>query len=298
MNPGNKNLARGPSYMIECSALEMFGMISWVLHLVLLLVSPPATADGLDIDGKWAQGRHLLLTFDDGPDYQTTPVLLDYLDDLGVKAVFFVNGRRFSGNLPIAQKNRAVLEEAHRRGHFIGNHTQNHPMMATLPPDAQRREIEMTHRAIARVTGMEPWLYRPPFGGMTAASRAVLREMKYTVIMWNVDSNDPFQRHANLSFQNVLRDLAQQGRGVALFHDTNSWSIEAVPRLVKAIYLDNCLRMARREPVVEFANEIEAFWQPRAGTPPEPALSLLQAAARRRARMKTFCQDLRKGATP
>lgn len=273
-------------------------MFAWVLRLIFLIVSTPSTADGRDIDGKWAQGRHVLVTFDDGPDYQTTPVLLDYLDDLGIKAIFFVNGRRFSGNLPIAKKNRAVLEEIHRRGHFIGNHTQNHPMMATLSPEAQRKEIQMTHRAITRATGVEPWLYRPPFGGMTSVSRALLRELKYTIIMWNVDSNDPFQRHVKFAFQNILRDLAQHGRGVTLFHDTNSWSIEAVPRLVKAIYLENCLRFARREPVVEITNDIEVFWQPRGAPTPEPTLTLLQSAARRRVQMAAFCQNVRRGANP
>jgi len=280
----------------------------WFLFVPFLLAQPtpaptpapspqsPQTADGKDVDGEWAQGRHLVLTFDDGPNWETTPVLLDYLDDLGVKAIFFVNGRRFTGVLPLTLKNRAVLEEAHRRGHVIGNHTQTHPMMAQTPPDVQRKEIEKTHAAILRVTGVAPWLYRPPYGGMTTASRAVLRELKYTNVMWNVDSNDPFQRHANLSFQNVLRDLDQFGRGVALFHDTNSWSVEAVPRIIRAVYLENCHRSARGEPVVEFSNEIEAFWQPRSGKAPEPTLARLQEAARRRARMNAFCDGLRKGA--
>ncbi len=269
----------------------------WFLILTILLTppSPPQTADGQDVDGEWAQGRHLVLTFDDGPNWETTPVLLDYLDDLGVKAVFFVNGRRFTGTLPLTQKNRAVLEETHRRGHVIGNHTQTHPMMAQIPAETQRKEIEKTHAAITRVTGVAPWLYRPPYGGMTSASRVVLRELKYTNVMWNVDSNDPFQRHANLSFQNVLRDLAQFGRGVALFHDTNSWSVEAVPRIIRAVYLENCHRSARGEPVVEFSNEIEAFWQPRSGKAPEPPLARLQEAARRRARMNAWCDGLRKG---
>lgn len=270
----------------------------WFLVLSLLLTpsTPPQTADGKDVDGEWAQGRHLVLTFDDGPNWETTPVLLDYLDDLGVKAIFFVNGRRFTGVLPLTIKNRAVLEEAHRRGHVIGNHTQTHPMMAQIPAEAQRKEIERTHAAILRVTGVAPWLYRPPYGGMTSASRVVLRELKYTNVMWNVDSNDPFQRHANLSLQNVLRDLAQFGRGVALFHDTNAWSVEAVPRIIRSVYLENCHRSARGEPVVEFSNEIEAFWQPRNGKAPEPPLVRLQEAARRRARMKAWCDGLRKGA--
>jgi len=270
----------------------------WVFLFPFLFLAPnpPQTADGRDVDGNWAQGRQLVLTFDDGPDFETTPVLLDYLDDLGVKAVFFVNGRRFSGSLPLTQKNRAVIEETHRRGHVIGNHTQTHPMMSTIPAETQRKEIEKTHAAITRITGAAPWLYRPPFGGMTGASRAVLRELKYTIVMWNVDSNDPFQRHVNLAFNNTLRDLAMFGRGVALFHDTNAWSVEAVPRIIRSVYLANCHRTARREPVVEFGNEIEAFWQPRSGKNIEPPLFRLQEAARRRARMNDWCRNIRKGA--
>jgi peptidoglycan/xylan/chitin deacetylase (PgdA/CDA1 family) len=267
-----------------------------ILYCTFLAQNPPQTADGQDVDGNWAQGRQLVLTFDDGPSYETTPVLLDYLDDLGVKAIFFVNGRRFSGTLPLTQKNRAVLEETQRRGHVVGNHTQTHPMMSTIPAETQRKEIERTHAAISRVTGVAPWLYRPPFGGMTGATRAVLRELKYTNVMWNVDSNDPFERHVNFSFGNVLRDLAQFGRGVALFHDTNAWSVEAVPRIIRAVYLENCLRGGRGEPVVEFSDEIEAFWQPRSGKLPEPPLHRLQEAARRRARMNAWCGNIRKGA--
>jgi peptidoglycan/xylan/chitin deacetylase (PgdA/CDA1 family) len=259
-------------------------------------IAAPQTADGQDVDGNWAQGRQLLLTFDDGPDWENTPVLLDYLDDYGVKAVFFVNGRRFSGKLPLTLRNQAVLAELHRRGHVVGNHTMTHPMMAQIPPAVQRKEIERTHAAIKRVTGIDAWLYRSPFGGMTGASRAVLREMKYTIVMWNVDSNDPFERHANVSFRNVLRDLSIYGRGVALFHDTNSWSTEAVPRIIRAVWLENCHRAARGEPVVEFSNEIDAFWQHRSGKAPEPPLARLQEAARRRARMTAWCDGLRKGA--
>ncbi len=274
---------------------EAMSPICLFFALSMLAQPRPDTADGQDVDGNWAQGQQIVLTFDDGPDHQTTPVLLDYLDDLGVKGIFFVNGRRFTGKLPLTLKNRTVLEETHRRGHIVANHTQTHPMMNTIPPEEQFKEIQRAHDSITRVTGTEPWLYRPPFGQMTGASRSILRNMKYTVVMWNVDSNDPFERHANLSYRNVLRDLAQFGRGVALFHDTNAWSVDAVPRIIRSVYLDNCLRAERQIPVVEFSNEIETFWQPRSGTRPEPSLGRLQEAARRRQFMTNWCSNIRKG---
>ncbi len=251
---------------------------------------------GLEINGKEAQGRHIVFTFDDGPNYRTTPILLDYLDAYGIKAVFYVNGRRFWGKNPIAVRNREVLGEVHRRGHYVGNHTWAHPNMATLNGAAQTKQIVRNERAIEHITGYKPVLYRPPFGLMTRFSRALLKRRGYTAVLWNLDSNDPFERSAGKSFANVLKDLFLYRQGMVLMHDTNAWSVESIPRIIRATYLWNCELAARGEPVFEFATTSEFHIDPD-GKVPEPTLAMLQAARIRRNKMAQWCADLGKGVT-
>ncbi len=249
---------------------------------------------GKKIGGTAAQGRHIVFTFDDGPSYQTTPLLLDYLDTFNIKAVFYVNGRRFGGRSPISRRNRAILAETHRRGHYVGNHTWSHPNMAQINGTRQSKEILRNETLIQRVTGYRTQLYRPPFGLMTRFSKALLEGRGYTVVMWNLDSNDPFERSAQKSYTNVLKAIFQHKRGVVLMHDTHSWSVEAVPRIIKAVYLWNCELSARGEPVFEFGTTRD-FYIKRNGETPEPTLAMLRAAQRRRTAMANWCKALTKG---
>lgn len=111
--------------------------------------------------------------------------------------------------------------------------------------------------------------------------------------MWNLDSNDPFERSATKSYSNVLKDLFLYKRGMVLMHDTNAWSVEAVPRIVKAVYLWNCELAARGEPVFEFGTTSD-FLVNSDGKSPEPTLAMLEAAKKRRNAMATWCKKLSK----
>ncbi|MBU1536235.1 polysaccharide deacetylase family protein [Myxococcota bacterium] len=251
---------------------------------------------GVEITGKEAQGRHIVFTFDDGPNYRTTPILLDYLDQYNIKGVFYVNGRRFGGKNPISSRNRDVLLEVHRRGHYVGNHTWSHPNMASLSGPLQTKQILRNEKIIERITGYRPSLYRPPFGLMTRFSRSLLTRRGYTVVMWNLDSNDPFQRSAGKNFSNVMKDLYLYKQGMVLMHDTNAWSVESVPRIIKGVYLWNCELAARGEPVYEFATTSE-FHIEQTQKVPEPTLAMLLAAKKRRDQMTAWCANLGKGVT-
>jgi peptidoglycan/xylan/chitin deacetylase (PgdA/CDA1 family) len=103
------------------------------------------------------EGR-VVLTFDDGPNPEVTPRVLDILDTHGAKASFFVVGRR-------AEQHPALLREMLRRGHGIENHTYRHPHgFACMGPFAQRREIRLAQEAIAAACGHMPRYFRAPMG--------------------------------------------------------------------------------------------------------------------------------------
>jgi len=95
-------------------------------------------------------GRRIALTFDDGPDPEVTPRVLDLLDAAGARATFFCIGRRVDAHPEIAA-------EIVRRGHGIGNHTQTHPnLFACYPAPALRHEIERAQQAAGPVPVARP----------------------------------------------------------------------------------------------------------------------------------------------
>ena len=98
------------------------------------------------------------LTFDDGPDPEVTPRVLDLLDRHGANASFFVIGRK-------AARHGALLREMLRRGHTVENHSHHHRWsFACRGPWALRREVVLAQRAIAEATGVAPRFFRAPMG--------------------------------------------------------------------------------------------------------------------------------------
>jgi len=223
----------------------------------------PEFRSGRTIRGECEGRPCIALTFDDGPDDVITPQVLDELDRHHVHATFFIVGRRISGRTPLAARNRAVLLETQRRGHWIGNHTFNHPSMDTLDDAALSREIDMTARAIEVVIGVRTPLFRPPYGAFhnDASVRAVFSR-RMTPVLWQLDSRDwavhrPEQVVAN--FRAAL-DASPAG-GVVLFHDTHAHTAAALPQIFAEVETRNTARRGRGEAPYEFVG-LEELWHP------------------------------------
>ncbi|WP_353415654.1 polysaccharide deacetylase family protein [Haloferula helveola] len=130
----------------------------------------------------------ILLTFDDGPDPNDTPAILDLLDRHGVKAVFFVIGDKVREFPELA---REIVE----RGHEIGNHTMTHPQgrMWGLGPGRTRREICECQDAVEEATGVRPRWFRAPVGHRNFFTHPVTRELGLDVVAWSRRSFDTIQ---------------------------------------------------------------------------------------------------------
>src|SRR4030043_1475601 len=125
-------------------------------------------------------GKHVALTFDDGPDPAATPNLLTVLNGHGSKAAFF----------PIGTKVRdysEIIKQIDQEGHTIGNHSFHHTWWINfLVGRALNREINLAQKAIEAAIGKAPAYYRPPMGLTNPHLKRALKKQGLSVIGWDV----------------------------------------------------------------------------------------------------------------
>lgn len=161
-----------------------------------------------------ATGR-LALTYDDGPNPERTPQLLDLLDRFDAKATFFVIGRW-------AHREPGLLREIVARGHALGNHTDSHPSMPMLGAQGVREELRRCRETVeAAGVGFSTvdgaMLMRPPWGRRRPGTLRVLREEGYVPVTWSVTGYD---WRARESGERIGRRCVGAGDGdVILLHD-------------------------------------------------------------------------------
>lgn len=174
--------------------------------------------------------RDLVLTFDDGPDPQWTPQILDILKQYGVKASFFVIGDN-------AEKYPALVRRIYAEGHDLGNHTFTHPNLGTASARRVELELNATQRAIESITGYSTRLFRPPYNAdaepQTLSEIAPIQQatnLGYLTIGEFIDPQDwnpvniaPDGTQTPRTAANMIRDIergADNGKGnIILLHD-------------------------------------------------------------------------------
>jgi peptidoglycan-N-acetylglucosamine deacetylase len=124
-------------------------------------------------------GRRLALTFDDGPDPEWTPRLLDALGAVGVRATFFLIGER-------ADRAPALVRRMTAEGHEVGNHSWSHRCLWLCGPGATAAEIGRAHDRLADLTGLAPRHFRPPWGMVNAAMFPALRRFGERCVFWSI----------------------------------------------------------------------------------------------------------------
>jgi len=168
--------------------------------------------------------RELALTFDDGPNGDTTEQLLELLARHNVRATFFLVGRCAAAQPALA---RRIAEQ----GHAIGNHTMTHPHLLALGPAATRQEIVDGGKAIADATGVEPKIFRPPFGGRWPHTLRAAQELGLTSVMWNALGFDWREADASVIASRLLHGMRSNrtaGRATNfLLHDGSHRSLGA-----------------------------------------------------------------------
>ncbi|MFF8861059.1 polysaccharide deacetylase family protein [Streptomyces sp. NPDC015139] len=177
---------------------------------------------------------HVALTFDDGPDPESTPRFLDALDDLGTRATFFVLGEHLVRHPGLARETVA-------RGHELAVHGWTHDRPWRPAPGRDSAEIARTVRAVRDVTGRRPQWYRPPYGILTSGRWAAARRAGLRTVLWSAWGEDWTADATAASVRaRVAADL--RGGGTVLLHDTDRHSapgcwhsaLGALPALVRS----------------------------------------------------------------
>ncbi|HOO71275.1 MAG TPA: polysaccharide deacetylase family protein [Spirochaetota bacterium] len=162
------------------------------------------------------------LTFDDGPDPRSTVPLLHLLDRHGVKAAFFLTGRR-------AARHPELVREIVRRGHPVGNHSYSHDPFLMLRGTARLRDEIRSAQEILCGFGVTPLAFRPPVGITTPRLWRVLLDMGMYCMNFSNRPADFGNRRITGLARRVMRKLAPGD--LILLHDrcpgdeqgTRSW---------------------------------------------------------------------------
>jgi peptidoglycan/xylan/chitin deacetylase (PgdA/CDA1 family) len=121
---------------------------------------------------------YVALTFDDGPDPEFTPRILDVLDQYQVKATFNVMGYN-------AIHHADLLEAEVKAGHEIGNHTWTHRDLAFETADSTLVQLRRGREAIEQVAGVPIRFFRPPRGELTGTACRYAAELGYDILLWS-----------------------------------------------------------------------------------------------------------------
>jgi len=181
---------------------------------VLLCVAAPFFPSGgffLSVNSRGHTGRPVVsVTFDDGPDPETTRHILQLLDRHTAKAAFFVTGEK-------AAKYGDLISEILAYGHDIGNHSYSHdPLLMLRRSETLYREIEST-QALLRRFGIYPAAFRPPVGITNPRLAKVLLQQGLYCVTFSCRANDFGNRYIRGLSGKILSKVKPDD--IILLHD-------------------------------------------------------------------------------
>jgi peptidoglycan/xylan/chitin deacetylase (PgdA/CDA1 family) len=196
----------------------------------------PGFGDSQDTLERWRQfpgrervdGERVALTFDDGPDPEGTPAVLDALDSLGLKATFFLVGEQVKSAPMLAR-------EVVSRGHEVGLHGGTHVSQRDLPDWKVKDEMAYGLGTLEVATGRRPTRFRPPYGVFSEAGYEACQALKLEPVYWSAWGMDWETISAERIAGLVEGDL--QAGAILVLHDSARYghrpdvtpTVEALP---------------------------------------------------------------------
>jgi len=180
--------------------------------------------------------KRIALTFDDVPDDYFTPLILDTLKQLHVKATFFVVGNR-------AESHPEIVRRMITEGHIIGNHSYSHANLPKIADSAFRDEVLRTEDIIKKITGKTMLFIRPPYGNVSEEQIKWIASQHMKIINWNVDSLDWKGLSADQVKANIMSNISSGAivlqHGAGGVGEDLTGTIEALPSMVAELRAQN-----------------------------------------------------------
>jgi len=211
-----------------------------------------AGCSGVVVPDRGGFNKRIALTFDDGPNLNNTPQVLEVLAAHNATGTFFINGKNVR-----SEEHRALLRQMRDAGHIVGNHSQNHENLKTLSASRLKTEVEATHQVLLDLD-INPSYFRFPFGSSSCASADTVRSYGYAITGWHIDSADwcygssrggvgycdpaTFQ-YVPDSYRSdlggfVLSQARSTGGGVLLFHDSHAYTVSVLDNVLTKLEND------------------------------------------------------------
>jgi len=193
------------------------------------------------------QPHMVALSFDDGPDPDWTPKILDVLKRYNVKGTFLMIGE-------VAEDNVGLMQRVYREGHEIGNHTFTHPDISDISTAQVDLQLNLTERLFGSKLGVHPLFFRPPYSidqepdtNDQAAPVDHIQSRGYSILGNKLDTND-WDEHPRKTPQEITDSILQQLEdmktrpdrqgSIILMHDgggDRSVTVAALPLLITTL---------------------------------------------------------------
>ncbi len=171
--------------------------------------------------------KEIAISFDDGPALNYTTEILAVLKKENVKAAFFCIGKNIAGK-------EEVVKQVEKDGHLIGNHSYSHHFWFDMFSSKKMLEdMRMMDEELKRVTGLQPKLFRPPYGVMNPNLKKAIIKGGYTPVGWSVRSMDTKIKDEKKLLEKVIVGI--KPGAVFLFHDSSKATLDMLPGFIKEV---------------------------------------------------------------
>ncbi|HTR56375.1 MAG TPA: polysaccharide deacetylase family protein [Kofleriaceae bacterium] len=212
------------------------------------ITDDPVLGKASRVEGEEMHGV-VAFTFDDGPNPETTPAVIDALEKYDIPATFFIVTSRIVGKH--GEDSRQILARELADGFTVGDHSSTHPNLKAATGATLDKEIDQSVKTLAREANRPIGMFRPPYGALSGAGRMRLKKLGLTEVIWSIDTLDWRAHDAARLRKKVLTMIVKQNGGIVLMHDVKPITAKIIASVLDDLEAENCRRLAsNQDPII------------------------------------------------